>query len=585
MTVQREDRSVGAVEMQTEVVPAQQAPQEESPAPAWVVNRGDGVWGVTWDVPGAVRYEVYQAATLEEATLAEQGPVTSGAAPDQLSISGNEPGIMEYVVVAYGPGEGLPLAVSGLGTGDPDAKADMLAWLKTWKTWRQLSPYQKDKTVNGPATVSYPNGVRRSERSRQIVRNPENAVTFNPNENMCFPGAIVQGALALSNGWLTSAQISDECRASLGISLNRVSPQKETVNPPTKSNVVAAIGRIVNEESPSSTSPVFDKTEAHTSVEAALQLGVSAKYGGVAGSLNVEANRMENQNTVVAYIKDTAFSVQCDVSDANSLFTDKFTNKVVQNLVDHGYMGPTNPPLLVTSVIYGSVLMFSSTSSGSETEIKAALEASYNGWVVNIDATLKARYKQILQNSKVTIAANFIEPDQMKSLLEHGTVKGEYFKTRKYKSYGIIGYVLHTLDNVPAKISESDNFTAVSYDYGTTLTISEFESGDQKYKDFEITIDGKKIKVTPDQPAVVVKPWFPEDKNAQEVTSFDISSMKYGSGSSSVVFDPKSNCNFHPKDQAWTSNGRLASGTSTVSFSRILDARIPWTLTRSPIIS
>ncbi|MGC7102939.1 hypothetical protein ACPZ19_50475 [Amycolatopsis lurida] len=74
------------------------------------------------------------------------------------------------------------------------------------------------------------------------------------------------------------------------------------------------------------------------------------------------------------------------------------------------------------------------------------------------------------------------------------------------------------------------------------------------------------------------KPWFPEGPAAPDPGPFQITALTY----QGQLYEPEENCVFHPKDQAWTSNGRLATGLSTAS-TEDGGVRFGWTLTRTPI--
>ncbi|MGP3684569.1 thiol-activated cytolysin family protein [Streptomyces sp. IBSNAI002] len=370
-------------------------------APAWAVDRGAGRWGVEWEVPGATRYELYQVPDGSEED-GEMAAVAKGASAEELAFTAAaELGAGHYAVAAYSDGAIVPLRVSAVGVGERSGKADISKRLREWQQWSQLAPHKKNaKSKVGDPDVSRVKGVKRTKQSYTLTKNPNEVVTFNPNVNLCFPGAIVQARPAMRNGYLISAQIEDSDRADLGVTVDRLTGKKETASPPSASNVTAAIGKVVGEDTPGSSDIVYRRVEAYSSAEAALELGISATYGGFSASLDVEAKRKETQNTVLVYLRERAFTAFCDTSTPAALFKDSFTEEKLTQLITNGAMGHDNPPLLVNSVSYGRILTFTFTAKTSEAEINATLKASYSGFA-NVSASAKARYKEVINQSEV----------------------------------------------------------------------------------------------------------------------------------------------------------------------------------------
>ena len=264
------------------------------------------------------------------------------------------------------------MAVSTVGTGDPQEKADIGGVLRQWKKWRELCPYRPNaKAPVGEPKGEYVKGIKRTKQTYALTKNPEKAITFDPSVAMCFPGATMQSKPDITNGCLVSAQFEDEDRADPGITVERLTGRKTVASPPSRSNVTEAIGKVV------------------------------------AG----------------------------------------------------------NPPLLLSSVIYGRIIAFTVTSKETESEIRAAAKANYDGFA-KIEGSLKAHCQKVLRESEVSIIGLNITPDQIKGLLKDGKL-AESFTKQSFKSYGRIGYTLHTLDDVPAKMSETTTYDAVMWGKGT----------------------------------------------------------------------------------------------------------------------
>ncbi|MEU1630706.1 thiol-activated cytolysin family protein [Streptomyces sp. NPDC020096] len=428
-------------------------------APAWAVQREDGSWGVDWPGKEAERFELLRRSadgSVNVEVLAHGADIAALALPKDVDTAG----IGAYAVLATTGGR--PMALSAVGVGERAGKVDLAAQLARWKQWNELAPQNPDdKRPTSEPTVEYVNGLKRTTQSWTATKTPESIVTFNPNTNTMFPGAIVQADPAIKQGHLISAQIEDSERAPLTIVVDALSSgNSRVVNVPSYGNVLDAIRDMVQGKPNNSPDIIFRKTEGYSSTEAALSLGMSASFGGFASSLNVEGKRKEGQNTLVVYMRERAFTASCEMSTPNALINDTFTEERLTRLVTLGAMGNTNTPLIVSDVVYGRILTFSFTSSASESEINAALDASYRGFG-NISAELKARYLHIIGQSSIEVISLGGNPNVIKALLQTGDISNYFGEQHTLDEYSRIGYVLKTLDGRPAKMSETTNYDQV----------------------------------------------------------------------------------------------------------------------------
>ncbi|MFB6536559.1 thiol-activated cytolysin family protein [Streptomyces noursei] len=510
-------------------------------APAWAVERGDSTWTVEWAVEGATRYELWHVPAYPERDR-EQVVVARGALPKELTFSTadrTDPG--QLVALAFADGGTVPLQASAVGFGKSNDKAAIGQHLREWGEWSKLHPYKPDaKSKVGEPEVTTVKGVKRTKQTYSLTKNPDQVITFNPNVNTCFPGSIVQAGPAIEHGYLTPAQIEDADRADLAVTVDRLTGRSKVASPPSATNVTAAIGEVVGEDVPGSSDIVFQRAEAYSSTEVALELGISGSYGGFAASLDIEAKREEQKNTVLVYLRERAFTAFCDTSTPEALFKDSFTEDKLTRLVNMGVMGPGNPPLLVNSVVYGRILTFTLTSTKSETEINAALKASYSGFA-ELSAEAKAHYKETLSSSDISIVGISVTPDMVKGLLTDGTLT-EYFSTpKKFKEYGIIGYTLQTLDGTPAKMSESTSYDAVVWGEGGDEQVSLTISGpaDAIYMDDEwCTLPATRIRT------------FNWDGSGDP---FNITQIRIGPSTSPIF------ARFSPKELHWFQGGQTSA--------------------------
>jgi hypothetical protein len=343
-------------------------------------------------------------------------------------------------------------------------KADLSGNVYEWNPWTGVAPHDpdQDKPVGKPTTEKV-DGATRTVQRRKITRTPDTIVTFNPNTDMLYPGAILRSDTAVEKGFLVSAGIEAADRAPLTVTIDVLSAGgSKTVEHPDYGKVIDAIKNAVKGNKSQSPSYIFEKIAAHDSTQVALELGISAKYLGASGSLDIKADYTSQTSTVMGYLRLKAFTATCTLNTPDDLVNDNFTEDKLGRLVDDGLMGESNPPLIVSDVYYGQLLMFTMTAKESSTQLKAALDASYRGFV-DVDASVKAEYQRIIGETEIKVLSQGGDPGRVQTLLDGGKLS-DYFKADEpMEEYIPIGYALKTLDGYPAKMSETADYDDVAW--------------------------------------------------------------------------------------------------------------------------
>lgn len=338
-------------------------------------------------------------------------------------------------------------AVSKVGTGKRDAKADVSEHLREWKSWKELAPpHQDGTTLLETKTEPFALWTRTVQRWR-TTRTPQNLMTFRSDFGDLFPGAIVQSRSAIENGALTSAKIATEERAPLAPVISALNSGKSAPVPPTYDTVTGAIKDAVQGRRSTSSDIRFSIAETHTSEQTALSLNVSGKYGGFAASLNAESNRKENQNSILVFLQQRAFSASVQIVSPEDLFTDRFTEARLARLKTLGAMDRDNPPLIVTDVIYGRIVAITITSESSESDLTAAAQASYNGFGAEIKADLRAAHQETLAKSEIKVFTQGSDQEAIKAAMGDGTLADYFAKEKNLEDFEPIGFVLKTLND------------------------------------------------------------------------------------------------------------------------------------------
>ncbi|WP_164992588.1 thiol-activated cytolysin family protein [Streptomyces sp. L2] len=346
-----------------------------------------------------------------------------------------------------------------------DVKAEFAAYLRTWETWETLAPQAQDADEpTGRASEKEVNGSIRREQPWRITATPEEIITSDPNASALFPGAIVQAAPAIQQGRLISAGIEDTQRTPLRIDVNVLAPGESiTVNRPSRDRVMNAVKSAV-EGMRTDYSAVLCRTVGyHTGAQTALGLGLSPSYLGSGTAPQASVQRPDGRNAVAVYLRERVYTVACDMPpSADQLINDDFTGRHLVELVDSGAMGPRNPPVLVSHVIYGRFLAFVISSTTSEEHLDQAVKAGYSAFA-DVDSQLRHQHQKVLGDAEISLLSPNGNPAIVGEQLKNGTLANSFRSRHHMTNYGPIGFMLRTLDGHPATKSETADYQKITW--------------------------------------------------------------------------------------------------------------------------
>ena len=249
-------------------------------------------------------------------------------------------------------------------------------------------------------------------QQREIIRNADNTITFvtktkkslnngtssfavtNAATAECYPGALLLGNPSLSEG---DPQLLKAPRNDINLSIHGIGVQPGTdsgkmVNPTKSSDVTNAINELKANWDGKDVPAEMDMsiTQASSDMQVAAALGIEA---GAVKKLKVDyeqAYKSSKKNYVMNF-KQVYYSVSADMPDkAGKLFSsDADTNYILSKFNNE------NPPVMVSNVDYGRMIMINIVSSDSENKIKAALKAA----AAKNGVQLSAEYKSVLNNA------------------------------------------------------------------------------------------------------------------------------------------------------------------------------------------
>ncbi len=301
-----------------------------------------------------------------------------------------------------------------------------------------------------------------------LTKNPEQIVMYSPDVEILWPGALIQGKSHKNQvGSLLGLVIQERDSINVSIPSLATGDNFRRVKP-NQAVVASAIGDMVgsatlnNLATPSSIS--FKMESYHNEKQMALGMKLSGKYLGFSGSAsgNFDQNKSETTVTVQFYQKMYEVVVAPPQTPAD-FFSEDFTPEKLQQQVSLGRMGPDNLPVYVSNVVYGRMMMFSLTSTASETEIRAMLNLAYNGIGGNVKSSMNLKQKTILEQSKIAITSLGGDAQATLDMIRSGNWKDYFTNTAPLTSAAPLSYTFRNLgDGSIAHIVETDEYSISS---------------------------------------------------------------------------------------------------------------------------
>ena len=204
----------------------------------------------------------------------------------------------------------------------------------------------------------------------------------------------------------------------------------------------------------------FTQKETHSVEQAALKLGLSAKYLGFSIKSQLDASRSADERTVTAYFVQNMFTISMVLPQTpESVFSNAFTKEVLDKQTELGNIGPDNIPTYVSNIVYGRILKFSFTSTASEKEIRATLNAAYKGVTAGGSVDLDLSQKKILNEAKIGLVTVGGEGENALAIIRSGDLKAYFKEDASLTSARPLSYTIRNLgDNSIAKVSETTNY-------------------------------------------------------------------------------------------------------------------------------
>ncbi|MBA3456514.1 MAG: thiol-activated cytolysin family protein [Deltaproteobacteria bacterium] len=293
------------------------------------------------------------------------------------------------------------------------------------------------------------------------TRQYDRIVAYAANSDSMYPGSIVSADSVLTG--LFTQIVMPRASATISVSLENLAGGKTAqIAEPSLSAYRDALSSILDTEITGSTPANLysEIEEVHTKEQLDMALGVQASWGLGLASLKTsfDFSKTETRSRYVVKYTQAYYTVDLDApASPSALFAPTTTLAEVQEKMDE-----TRPPVYVSSVTYGRMVLFTFESEYSATEMGAALEFAYSGGV-DVKGDVSVTYKDMISKSKITAfilggdAGTAVRTiDSYESLVQFIKSGGNYSKDSPGAP---IAYKLSYLkDNSPARMSFTTDY-------------------------------------------------------------------------------------------------------------------------------
>ena len=377
---------------------------------------------------------------------------------------------------------GMVLVLTACGGSSSDDSVS--SYMKSLPQWSEFSPTESakeeqtaDPVAEGPVTLSVTqysdsgdptvNNVTYACQSQPytLTSNPEKIVMFSPDLELLWPGALIQGKSHRDGlGSLLGLPIAERTAIEVSIPGLNNNDNFRLVDQPSQAKVGQAVGSMIGAATSSGLSTpssiTFKMETYHSEQEAALKMGLSGHYLGFEASATGEINNNASKTTVTAQFYQKMFEVVvAPPQTPDAFFSNEFTTAKLQEQINLGKIGPDNLPVYVSNVVYGRMMMFSMTSTASEKDIRATMQAAYDNIGSGGKISLNAKQKSVLQNSEIKVTSLGGDAKATIAMIKSGNWADYFTDSAALSSAAPMSYTFRNLsDGSIATVSETTEY-------------------------------------------------------------------------------------------------------------------------------
>ena len=242
-----------------------------------------------------------------------------------------------------------------------------------------------------------------------LAKNPEKIITMSSDQGLLVPGVLLQGKSHLL-GQLQQLRIDARAPIDLIIDEAGATVPHRTIEAPSLATLQAGVNSLIQDAETSgfeqSSSVLFEQVTSFSAEQAALSLGLSARYLTSEAHAELRSETSAERTTVTARFIQQAFTIRADGPQfADDWFTADFTQADLDRYIANGQIGPDSPPLYVLAVTYGRIVMVNFSADESREKVEGVFEAGYRNGVGSLDGKLTAEQEQLMRSADIRVVS------------------------------------------------------------------------------------------------------------------------------------------------------------------------------------
>ncbi len=299
-----------------------------------------------------------------------------------------------------------------------------------------------------------------------FVDNPDRALSFNIDQTVVWPGALIQGKShrdAHKMNDLLELPIRDRTPVTVTLSFNSANNTATITNPDQGSvnqAVQTMIGQAQADSLVTASNITFDEKTFSSEQQAADAFGVSGRYLGFEATAKGAVSKSVSRHVVMAQFKQQMYIAGVtQPSTPADFFSSAFTPDQYQAQANLGRIGPDNPPLYVSRIGYGRMMVFEMSAEAKASEIEHALNAAYKGVAGGVAVSLSAQDRAVLSSSELRISQIGGADTNALAAIHSGNLADYFTSTAPLTSAAPLWFELKSLTGQVAQVSEPGTYT------------------------------------------------------------------------------------------------------------------------------
>ncbi len=299
-----------------------------------------------------------------------------------------------------------------------------------------------------------------------FVDNPGRALSFNIDQTVVWPGALIQGKShrdAHTMNDLLELPVRERTPVTVTLSFNNAD-NTATVTNPDQGSVNQAVQTLIGKAQAGSLVTAsnidFDEKTFSSEQQAALAFGVSGRYLSFEATAKGGVSKSVSRHEVVAQFKQQMYiaGVTQPATPAD-FFSADFTADKYQAQANLGRIGANNPPLYVSRIGYGRMMVFEMSANAQASEIEHALNAAYKGIGSGASVSLSAQDSSVLSRSELRVSQIGGADSNALAAIHSGNLADYFTSSPPLTSAAPLWFELKTLTGEVAQVSEPGTYT------------------------------------------------------------------------------------------------------------------------------